>query len=227
MRATAGHLLGGRLRYAQPADGYRTGIEPVLLAASVPARPGQRVLEGGTGAGAGLMCLAARVPGIAGVGIELDPEMAALARRNIADNALPGLQVITGDVLELPVGGFDHAFANPPWHDPGSTPSPLQRRRLAKQGAGLEAWIAALARALRPGGTLALILPAHQADRAEAAWRRTGLDGPGVVALRPKAGRAAKLALLCSGGSREIVLHERDGAYTAEIEAVLRAGAAL
>ena len=65
MLTSDGCLLDGRVRYAQPAsgsDGYRTGIEPVLLAASIPAQAGQRVLEAGVGAGAGLICLAARVP---------------------------------------------------------------------------------------------------------------------------------------------------------------------
>ena len=89
MRTTAGGLLDGRVRYDQPVDGYRTGLEPVLLAAAVPARTGQRVLEAGTGAGAGLLCLAARVPGVMGVGIEADADMAALARCNLAANA-PG-----------------------------------------------------------------------------------------------------------------------------------------
>lgn len=133
MPTIPGTLLGGRLRYDQPADGYRTGLEPVLLAACVPARPGQRVLEGGTGAGAALMCLAARVPGLRGAGVELDPDMAALARRNLAANALDGLEVVAGDVLaDAPAGPFDHALANPPWHDPAGTPPALPRRALAK-----------------------------------------------------------------------------------------------
>ena len=54
MEVTQGHLLGGRVRYAQPRSGFRSGIEPVLLAAAVPARPGERVLEAGSGAGAAL-----------------------------------------------------------------------------------------------------------------------------------------------------------------------------
>ena len=62
--ATDGHLLGGRVSYAQPREGFRSGIEPVLLAAAIPARPGEHVLEGGSGAGAALLCLAARVPGL-------------------------------------------------------------------------------------------------------------------------------------------------------------------
>ena len=36
---TTGHLLGGRVHYAQPRQGFRSGIEPVLLAAW--SRPGQ------------------------------------------------------------------------------------------------------------------------------------------------------------------------------------------
>jgi len=66
--ATHGHLLGGSVQYAQPRHGFRSGIEPVLLAASVPAKAGDRVLEGGSGAGAALLCVAARVAGVDGVG---------------------------------------------------------------------------------------------------------------------------------------------------------------
>src|SRR5277367_7136876 len=82
MELTEGHLLGGRVRYAQPRDGFRSGIEPVLLAAAVPARAGERVLEVGSGAGAALLCLAARVSGVVGLGLERDAALAALAADN-------------------------------------------------------------------------------------------------------------------------------------------------
>ena len=48
-------FLGERLRIRQPATGYRAGSDPVFLAASVPALPGQSVLELGTGAGTALL----------------------------------------------------------------------------------------------------------------------------------------------------------------------------
>lgn len=57
---TTGHLLGGKVVYRQFSTGNRTGLEPVLMAAFVPARPGQTVMEGGCGAGAGLLCLSNR-----------------------------------------------------------------------------------------------------------------------------------------------------------------------
>ena len=48
---TCDDFLGGRLSIWQPRDGYRAGVDPVLLAASVPARAGQSVLELGCGTG--------------------------------------------------------------------------------------------------------------------------------------------------------------------------------
>ena len=44
-------FLGGRLYLWQPRTGYRAGVDPVLLAASVPARRGESVLDLGCGVG--------------------------------------------------------------------------------------------------------------------------------------------------------------------------------
>ena len=238
METTAGTLLGGRVRYRQPARGHRTGIEPVLLAATVPARPGDLVLEAGTGAGAGLLCLAARVPGLQGTGVELDPDTAVLARDNLRDNGLAAWPVLVADVLalEAPVR-FGHAFANPPWHDPAGTPPPDGRRALARHaaGPGIAGWAAALAAAVRPGGTVTLILPGSAAASGLRALHGAGCGGLTLLPLWPKAGRDARLVLVQGRrGSRAadrvaagLVLHRDDGAYTPAADAVLRDGAAL
>ena len=57
-----------------------------MLAASVPARPGQTALELGAGAGTASLCLAARVEGVRIVGVEIDPGLAELAMANAAAN---------------------------------------------------------------------------------------------------------------------------------------------
>jgi tRNA1(Val) A37 N6-methylase TrmN6 len=80
---TTGGLLNGRVTYRQFAAGHRSGFEPVLLAASVPAKTGQCVLEAGTGAGAALLCLSARVPGITGYGLERDAATANSPTRTL------------------------------------------------------------------------------------------------------------------------------------------------
>ena len=91
-------LLDGRVRHDQPAAGHRTGIEPVLLAASIPARAGARVLEGGAGSGAALLCLAHRVPGIIGLGLEIDPAIAAIASANATANRLETVAFLATDL---------------------------------------------------------------------------------------------------------------------------------
>ena len=58
---TDDRLLGGRLRFQQPARGYRVAIDPVLLAAAVAATDGDKVLDAGAGTAAAALCLASRV----------------------------------------------------------------------------------------------------------------------------------------------------------------------
>jgi tRNA1(Val) A37 N6-methylase TrmN6 len=238
METTEGTLLGGRVAYAQPASGFRSGIEPVLLAAWIAARPGQTVLEAGTGAGAALLCLAARVPGLTAIGIERDPALAALAARNARANGMEGVRVVAADVAALPLrAAFDHVFVNPPYHAGGGTPSPQDARRTAKQAdADLFArWTAAMASVLRHRGTLTLIVPAAGLPAGMAALIACGCPPEALLPLWPKAGRAAKLVLVRGVKSGRgpfrvlpgFVIHLPDGAFTVEAEALLRDGAAI
>ncbi len=235
---THDHLLGGRVSYAQPTDGFRTGIEPILLAASIPACRGERVLEGGSGAGAALLCLAARVTDLHGLGVERDPCLVSLATRNAEANAAAGLAFLAADLAALPdTGRFDHAFANPPYHAPEGTVSPLPARAQAKRGAPglLAAWACALAAPLRHRGTLTFILPAGSLPECLGAMAAAGCAASAVLPLWPKLGRPAKLVLVrgVKGGRAPLrllpglVLHEADGRYTPEAEAILRGGAPL
>ncbi len=243
-------LLGGRLSYRQFRTGYRTGIEPVLLAASIPAEPGQAVLEAGCGAGAALLCLSHRVPGLQAHGIEADPETLALARSNMALNRFD-VRLHEAVLPDLPAGlpsgpdpgqprrgSFEHILANPPWHRAEATASPVLRRDLARRaGHGLlEDWTDLLASMLVAGGTLSLILPASRHAEACTALHRSGIvGGLTLMPFWPKAGRAAKIVLLRGRrGSRTasailpgLVLHREEGGYTPQAERILRDGAAL
>lgn len=235
---THDHLLGGRVSYTQPADGFRSGIEPILLAAAVPACPGERVLEGGSGAGAALLCLAARVPGLHGLGVERDPCLASLATRNAGANGAAGLAFLAADITAMPDSGtFDHAIANPPYHPPQGTASPLPARAAAKRGETglLSAWAHALAAALRHRGTLMFILPAGSLPECLAAMAQAGCPPSAVLPLWPKLGWPAKLVLVrgVKGGRTTLrllpglVLHATDGGFTPAADAILRGGAGL
>jgi len=236
--SSSGTLLGGRVAYSQMLDGYRTGLEPILLAAAVPARDGDDVLEAGTGAGAGLLALTARVPGVRGVGLEIDPELARLASANFAANGHEGLQALAEDVTHWPsASSFDHAFANPPWHAAAGTPSVnAQRRRAKVASAGLLAiWAQALARSLRPRGTLSLILPASQMGEAMHALREADCPQICLFPLWKRAGEPARLVILQAtrlgrGPCRMLpgmVLHAADGRLSEAAEIILRGAGGL
>ena len=233
-------LLGGRVRLRQPVKGYRAGMDAALLAAAVAAEPGQRVIEAGCGAGAVLMQIAARHPGVALTGLERDPAMAALARENAGLNAATAT-ILEGDVaagfraLDLPP--FDWAVSNPPFFDdPGALRVPAEGKRGAWMADdGLKAWTTFLLKSVREGGRIVVI---HRADRLADLLALLG-ETAGSFAVRgvhPHADEPAKRVLVQAIKTGKaplrllppLVLHDRsDAKHTAEAEAILRGEAGL
>lgn len=232
-------LLDGQVRLRQPLRGFRAGLDAVLLAAFVPARAGERVLEAGCGSGAAFLCLAARVTGLRIAAVEREAEMAALARGNAAANGADAV-VTEGDVADLALarrlGPCDHAMANPPYW-PGGTLPPGHVRRAAthESGGGLVEWVEFLVASLRERGTVSLVLPAARFDAAIAALRRSGCGSMTLLPVAPRAGDPAKRVLIRArrGGRAParllppFVLHSADGRFTEAAEDVLRRAAAL
>ena len=242
---TCDAFLGGRLRLWQPRKGYRAGVDPVLLAASVPAQAGQTVLELGCGTGAALLALGRRVEGLALTGVELQPAYADLARRNATENGIAA-RIETADLCALPADlrntGYDHVLMNPPYFDRAhGTGSEAADRDTAFGGdTPLSDWIDVATKRLAPKGRLSLI------QRIERLPEVLGVldDRLGGVTLCPISGRAGRapgrfLLSAIKGGrapfrmTAPLILHE--GAdhgmdaedYTAPIRAVLREAAAL
>lgn len=238
-------FLGGRLRLYQPLNGYRAGVDPVLLAAAVPARAGQSVLELGCGAGAAILCLGARVPDLALTGVELQPAYAALARRNAAENRI-ALETVEADLAGLPAGlrrrSFDHVIANPPYFPAGAHSPPADPGRGIALGGDtpLADWIAVAARRLAHRGFLHMIQRAERVPEMLAACAGR-LGSPELLPLAPRAGRRPELVILRArkGGRAPFLLHAplvlHDGDrhpgdtehFRPEIRAVQRDGAAL
>lgn len=242
---TTDAFLGGRLTLKQPRRGYRAGIDPILLASSVPAHAGQSVLDMGCGVGAAMLALGRRVEGLDLVGIELQPVYADLARENARMNGF-GASIVTGDVTvpppELKARRFDHVISNPPYFaaGDGTAAADAGREAALRERATLDAWIGAGSKRLLPRGTMSVI---QRADRLPAllAAMTPRLGSLRIRPLQPRAGAPAHLVIAhgVKGGRGRagldppILLHversERNPAegYTARIREVLRNGAFL
>jgi tRNA1(Val) A37 N6-methylase TrmN6 len=240
-------FLGGRLSIVQPRGGHRAGSDAVFLAAAVPAKSGERVLDIGAGVGVAGLCLMARVPGIAVTAVEIDAGLGALAGENAARNGFTAqFEAITADVTApgkalaaagLRAESYDHLIANPPFHTEGSVRAAPDAARASahvmSQG-GLAAWVRFFAAMAKPGALLTLI---HRPDCLDELL--TLLDGRfGDFAVFPLFAKeeepAPRIIVQAKKGSRAglsllqgLVLHHQDGRYTDEAEAVLRGGEAL
>jgi tRNA1(Val) A37 N6-methylase TrmN6 len=240
-------FLGGALHLLQPRKGARAGTDAVMLAASLAAEGPARVLEAGCGAGAVALCLAWRLPRAHVTGVEIDPSLCELARRNAARNNLPDrIEIIEGDVTRqfaaLEAKGvqreaYDHVVANPPYLPAKSARAPGnadKRRAHVMVPGGLDAWLRFLASCGAAGGRLWMI---HRADALPdvLAALQGRFGGVRLFPLFPRAGApATRVIVSATKGSRAalellpgLTLHRPDGAYTETAEAILRHGAAL
>ena len=238
-------FLGGQLWIEQPVRGYRAGIDPVLLAASIPANPGETALDMGCGVGTAGLCLARRVPGVVVTGIEVQADYAALARANAGHNELP-YSVLEADLSDPPKqlkdNRFHHILANPPYFDRSTRIAARDagRETALSEATPLSAWVEMAAKRARPGGTVTFI---HRAERLPnlLGHMHEYLGSLSVLPLIPRTGRPARLVLVrgIKGGRADFrllsgwLLHEgahHDGdreSYTKATGCILRDGHAL
>ena len=194
-------FLGGQLRLRQKRSGHRAGHDAILLAAATNARAGDRVVDFGAGIGTAGLALARRVTGINLSMVEIDPELADLARANAAANAIAADAIVldvTADAQAFAAYGLvpdsaDCVLMNPPFNDPARhRGSPDQARHTAHVATGetLHVWVHAARRILRSNGVLTLIWRADGIADVLAALSR-GFGSMSVLPVHGEAGRPA------------------------------------
>ncbi len=237
-------FLGGRLVLTQPLNGYRAGVDPVFLAASIQAHAGESVLDLGCGAGAAALCLGARVDGLRLVGVERQAEYAELARKNSDDNMI-NFEVFDGDIANLPSevreDTFDHVIMNPPYYlrDRGSASPDALREEALGEDVPLAVWLDQATKRVKPRGYITLIQKAERLPEVLAAMDDR-LGSILVKPLSPRIGRVTTLIIVQArkGGrgafrlAAPLILHEGPQHvgdvehYTPEVSAILREGSA-
>ncbi len=113
-------LEQGKLRILQPEKGYRFSVDSLLLAESIRAADGERIVEIGAGCGVVSLLLAFHNPTLRIVAVEIQPELTDLAARNVTLNSLEALiAVLCRDIRKLSLRDIgrpaDRVVTNPPF----------------------------------------------------------------------------------------------------------------
>jgi tRNA1Val (adenine37-N6)-methyltransferase len=237
MGDTLDGICAGAVRIVQRARGYRFNLDPVLLAHFAAEQPPRgAAIDLGTGSAVIPLILARKFGWAPVTGLELQPSLYALARRNVEINGCEGaVSLALGDLRDIdrmfPREVFAHVLSNPPYRPPsrGRT-NPEEEKAIARHE--LRCQIDDVARAgrwlLRERGAFHVVYPAARLGELVSALRLERLEPRRVRLVHPRAERPARLVLLTAlkgappGMSvlPPLVIHH-DHRFTAEVEAML------
>ncbi len=231
-------VLGGRVSLVQPMHTLRAGLDAVMVAGAVPAKTGEHVIDLGCASGAAGFCVMARVPQIRLTGFDIQPGLIDCALQSAALNGWQdACDFITGDVRDktaLPSDGFDHVVCNPPYMQEGAwseSVDPARQKQMGKTAgdATLQEWIDCMQRIVKPHGSVSII---HRADHLDKVLQAMGtrFGGIEIWPLYPRTGEDANRVIMRALKNRKspsvlhagLILHETDGAFTKQADAILR-----
>ncbi|MFD1882390.1 peptide chain release factor N(5)-glutamine methyltransferase [Paracoccus pacificus] len=194
-RQPVSQIIGGRdfwkHRFRVTRDTLDPRPETETLVQAALDLPWQTVLDLGTGTGAILISLLAERPDARGLGIDISPAAAAVARENAARIGVEA-RVIVGDWFAGVAERFDLIVSNPPYIAAGEMAGLAPEVRdwepaaaLTDGGDGLGAYRAIVAGAaahLTPGGHLAVETGPTQAAAVTAFFGDAGFGALRVIA---------------------------------------------
>lgn len=225
-------LQTGGMKLIQRPDAFRFGTDSVLLADFAAPRRADAAADLGCGTGAIALLMAAHQAALTVDAVELQPDIADMARRSVELNSLGDrVRVFNLDMRqawrELGAGRYSLAVCNPPYGRHGAA---LESRNEAKRIARHEGDLApadvakSAAMLLKNGGRFCVIYPAPRAYEMMRAMDEAGIAPKRLRTVHGVAGRAPKFVLLegvKQGGEglhwlEPLVLRREDGSFSEE-----------
>ena len=232
-------LFEGRIRCRQHGGGYRFSLDAVLLGHFISVRPGEKVLDLGCGNGIVALILAYRWQSCQITGLELQPDLAALARENVVlNNWQERIGIVQGDLRQIeknmPAGQFDWVVSNPPYRKTGSGRRNIEPEQLVARHetmADVASVVRAAVWALKYKGRAAFIYPAARGAAVLYELKKQGLEPKKMQTVYSYPGSPATLLLIetVKGGGEELLIlppfyvyREPAGEYSPEMAACYR-----
>lgn len=200
LEVTRDALFGGAVELAQPARGYRVNIDSLLLAAFAAERRVKRLLDLGAGVGAVTLAL----DHLAGVShavlVEREPELAELARQNLARAGLDA-EVRVADISAGPARGLatsaDLVVSNPPFFDSARARASRDAATARARFGALAPFLRAAAKALATSrARAAFCYPARSLPELFGGAERAGLVAKRLRLVHARIDEPARLALI-------------------------------
>lgn len=159
---TIDSIWSPQIRIKQPARGYRFALDAVLLAHFLSCGESDDVLEVGCGAGVVAVLLSHLRKFRRLTCVEIQPELAELARFNLRENGVSRAEILSADIREVSGMHVDLLYSNPPYRKAGAGRlNPQEQKAIARHEIRmtLQDLFAAAQRLLKPNGRLTTILP--------------------------------------------------------------------
>ena len=234
---TMDYLFHGLLKVLQKEKGYRFSVDALLLAHFVTLKKGDGVVELGAGSGVIAMTLAFRFTKAHIVEVEIQRELADMARRNIELNGLEDrVKVYPGDVKKIEQlfdpQSFDVVVFNPPYRKLNSgriNPDPERAVARHEISGTIDDFLVSARYLLKDFGRVYVIYPAARSVELIARMRKNRLEPKSfrVVYSNDSSGAAFILAegVKNAGEEAEIMppffIYENDGRYSDEMVEML------
>jgi len=220
----------------QKKEAFRFGVDAILLSHFVKVKRNQRVLDMGTGTGILPILIAAKTEASWITGLEIQADIAAMARRSVEGNGLAHrIEIVEGDIKNvtslLGAATYDVVVTNPPYTRVGSgLKNPQDSKAVARHElyCTLEDVLKNGVKMLKPQGEFYMV---HRPDRLTdimEGMRRLKLEPKVLRMVSPREGDAPSLILIkgIKNGKPGLIImpqlniYDRDGHYTPETQLI-------